>query len=810
VVTAPGADSTSKLAALTLSRLLGRCASPSPLVGAWSQSARYTVRVGTYAEWAPYDHNLPSSLSGSSWDFTILQTGGHLYVLGRNPRGAQLAVAKLLRQLGYAKLGTNPDWELTPTVGSSLAIPNNVAATAAPKVFQGIASGFIMADDDPKTGDQMASRHDEWYIANGLIDDGSYGFGHAFKAIEDFFPAEFASHSEYIGGGVVGTNDKFCLYEPGLQALIASYVLANADEDTAVFSVSSSDGSSGWSLVCSGTNEQATHTVSDRMATMANAVQAAVRTAGSPVRIGMLAYADSAAPPTITLDSDIVINWATGLIVGPYTPEQVRDGYLAKGIVDHVPYSYANIWQNSHDVANKGRACSRAELLKDVTRATTSGAIGWSGEGVNSWAPYGRWYWALAGLMVAEDCAGRFDGYPALAFPSALTEGADYYNYTAGLPAFSSDQVNKLATKALALLNAVQAAGGGTKEVNRALDLGRYAIYEHYYRAYLITTTDTTSRDAYETLLQWKFRIRERDIVSYKADYDEPDYATDRKAVAALHSLSDLTEHSAVWTDTPTTESEIRTLLATAIASNAAVPFDTRSYSDTYVHPTSLTHPSTIRGDFTEQSGDASGDLAWYYRYTTGDVLTIKAGVISQVKGPGHFRIYENDSQVTVLEFDVTEDRVNHLTGTDLPSLSSLINGKMYRIEVTNARCGITWSWTHGAQINVVSSVDKREFTATFSGYFYVDVASAAAGVLGWYAQSGTVKIFNPSNVQIFSQAASSNYYQVAITTPGVYKFTGPTSIIGLLTCSPLWAEHPSELLVPIEIAISDSLPYVA
>src|SRR5262249_16666078 len=123
--------------------------------------------------------------------------------------------------------------------------------------------------------DGGVARQADWAAANGIVDDGLWAYGHAYAAIVSADQAEFNAHPEWTGAAArSGSQVKFCVYEPGLIAAVQTYVQGQfaADGARRGASVTASDGG-GWELVCTGSNEQATSSASDRQLYLANQVQ---------------------------------------------------------------------------------------------------------------------------------------------------------------------------------------------------------------------------------------------------------------------------------------------------------------------------------------------------------------------------------------------------------------------------------------------------------------------------------------------------------------------------------------------------------
>src|SRR5215471_9316967 len=310
VVTPNGASAATVASADTLASELGRLSGSNP-TRITSSSSR-GVRVGLASEWTQNIGN---------FDWAIDTIRGIPFVLGSSDRGLQVAIRRLLYLLGHRRLTTT--WEIVPTFANTIKLPEE-RRNFGLRYLRGL--GETLANPDGGTA-QLA----DWATANGIVDDGLWAYGHAYGAIWTDNQTDFNAHPEWTGGGSTSgfLQVKFCVHEPELIATVQTYVQAQfaADSTRHGASVTASDGG-GWELVCSGTNEQATSSASDRQLFLANQVQSVL---GIDQHAMILAYSETSLPPTIEVDPNVVIVWTTAFVNGGQTPEQVRDAYQAEG-----------------------------------------------------------------------------------------------------------------------------------------------------------------------------------------------------------------------------------------------------------------------------------------------------------------------------------------------------------------------------------------------------------------------------------------------------------------------------------------------
>jgi len=774
VVTPNGASAATVASADTLASELGRLSGSTP--SRITSSSSRGVRVGLASEWT---QNI------GTFDWAIGTIRRIPCVLGSTDRGLQVAIRRLLYLLGHRRLTTA--WEIVPTFANTIPLPDE-RRNFGLRYLRGL--GETLADSDGGT-----ARLADWASANGIVDDGLWAYGHAYGAIWSANQTEFDAHPEWTGGGPTtsASQVKFCVYESGLIATVQTYVQAQFATDSTRHgaSVTASDGS-GWELVCSGTNEQATSSASDRQLFLANQVQSVL---GGDQHAMILAYSDTSLPPTITVDPNVVIVWTTAFVHGGQTPEQVRDAYQAVGALLHGPYEYPSEWVWDFDQPHVPRASRRDDLATSVARC--SGAIGWACESSAAWAISGRWYWALAGVMFGDDALGRWDSWPTLAFPSAPTEAGAWYSILDTPVSLSPDLVHRLAQAASDLIAATPV---DTDERERALDCGRYAVHLDLYRAYVVASSAATL----EPLLQWDYRIRSRDLTTYRAPYDTSTWAKDRRAVAALHGLSDLTDGTGVWADSPTTETEILDALATAIANSALIPFATVGFSEDLVRVSGLTFSAPpSKPPHLSKYQSVSG--SWWVHGSGTLTINAAGGQAAQDQGPDHFRLYDAASGTVLLDADVPEDQVARDYGVTLEA------DHLYRLEVTCAG-GVAFSWTSGFGFTLLSTELVGYFTGAgaSSVLFYVPEKTQT---VGFFAQAGTIKLYDGTGAQVGDTiVAGYDYYSVAVPQDrdgSVWEITGVNGAWGLLTVPPGFALAADELLVPREVAEADGLAVV-
>jgi hypothetical protein len=124
----------------------------------------------------------------------------------------------------------------------------------------------------------------------------------------------------------------------------------------------------------------------------------------------------------------------------------------------------------------------------------------------------------------------------------------------------------------------------------------------------------------------------------------------------------------------------------------------------------------------------------------------------------------------------------------------------------------VRFSWTRGFGFTLLSTELVGFFTGSGDAraVFYVPKGTQ---IVGFYAQAGTIALYDATGTQVGDQiAADHDYYSVAVPEGrdgSVWEITGVNGAWGLLTVPPGFALAADELLVPREVAELDALPMV-
>lgn len=783
LVTHPSAAAATVTSANLLSSELGRVYSTSAPARVSSASAD-GIRVGLAADWGV---SLPAGV-----DWSIGVDTGRGYVVGRTDRGLSTAVRRLLHLLGYRRLSTTA--ERFPALVPSLLLPTE-ARTLPLRFMQNLGNLLVNPD-------QQQGRRDAWAAQNVAPDYLLTSSGHRWAAIVAANPTQFgASHPERTGGGLTDATVKLACYDPAVQAIALADTIGQFAGGTRWGATLSASDGGGWTLA-TGTGEEVTRSPTDRVLHLGNAVQPGL---GADQHVVLLAYAEASLPPvTETVDPRIVLMPTTALLQGGQSWEDVADAFTAKGAALLACYDYQNewIWSGVQDRPGGAAASDRAWVVLTRSRLLRLNA-GYNGEDYAGNAVVGRARYAIAGYSMGDDPLDRWDEYPSALFPSAPVQRVAWFTSLESGAPFSTDLVRQLILAALDLI-AATAASAVVGEHTSALHCGRYAYSLHLLRAW--SSSQTTA--AFEALLRYLYRDRHCDEWCFMGPYSTSLWATQRKAVAALHALSDLTATSGatIWGDAQTTEPELVALLTAALPLNPAIPFTLVGFSNDYVRASGLAN-TRPRGTF--GTGTEINRAVQYWMQGSGTThIVLTGGIVRSDLGPDHVTITERASGTVLLDVDVAADGTPQ--AYDLP----LVLGSLYLVDVTS-KGGCKVAPSTGTGFWRVLDAGLGDHHAGVNAFVYVPRRSGPYGVdvFGFFANGGTISVFDRNAVRIFGPVVASQSY-LSFTIPDgvdgtVIEIVGAIGAWSPLTTPPGAALAAGEIGVPREVAVADGLPYV-
>jgi len=253
-----------------------------------------------------------------------------LYVLGATPIAVSHAVWDCLHRLGYRRFFPSKKWEIIPRHPRlALSVDDFVAPDFVFHRYSGV--GWDVENTVPL--------FKEWVERNRMTAGFDLENRHIYQAIIGKFQKEFEQHPEYYGlENGKRTSHKICIANPQVQALairFANEYLSQKPKAECV-SMEPSDGFR-W---CECEDCAALGSISDRALTLANVTARALQKDQPGKFIGMLAYNMHASPPSIRVESNVIVTLATKYATGGHSFDELRDGWRAKGASPLGIYDY--------------------------------------------------------------------------------------------------------------------------------------------------------------------------------------------------------------------------------------------------------------------------------------------------------------------------------------------------------------------------------------------------------------------------------------------------------------------------------------
>ena len=379
-------------------------------------------------------------------------------------RGANYAVARIMRELGYHRLAPHPSWEVLPTSPpQSLAL--NVDEAPAYRTRR-IWTDFKWPEA------RTSGHHEAWAFYRRLGGD-DMRCGHAYGEFVRRSKAFFAEHPEclaLVGGERKGT--KLCISNPLLRGKFAEYALAELARapSAASVSVEPSD-DDGW---CECADCAKLGTPTDRAMTLANHVAAEVRKKFPGKKVALYAYNRHSPPPNVAVDRDVVVFIATSFLTGGWTADALVPEWGRRATIGIREYYYNG---GGRCVPSAGRAANVPLIASSLPSFHANGARYVTAEIDDSWAA------GLVGFNVAAELMWNVKSDPKAvkadilqsAFPSAADEMGEFFSIIDGerkMP-LSED----LLARMYAALSAAWKRAAEPRERERVAQMIGYAKY---------------------------------------------------------------------------------------------------------------------------------------------------------------------------------------------------------------------------------------------------------------------------------------------------------------------------------------------
>ncbi len=446
-----------------------------------------------------------------------------VYVLGNSAVGVRHGVATLLHELGFRWYAPSPRWWVTPET-QRLAVDLNTVQTPAlrgRKIWYAYGTG----GDKP-----MQANYLRWANANRLGSAAPFHTGHSYGHIIRRNKEVFDQHPEYFAMLENGQRDthsglnarKFCYSNPGLIELVSADRIKlleerrKANPHEFMVSVDPSDGRG----TCHCDDCVALGTTTDRVIHLANEVAKALRQKHPDAWVGLYVYSSHRTPPTIEVEPNVYVQVAMGFNRTQYTlPELVSAWAQKVNAIGLREYYGVEAWDWGMPGRMRGAQVDYhrkwipyyAKRKLNALNAETN--ANWGGQ--------------TLGLYVASqliwdpsaDVDAMVDEYFERSFGSAAEPmRALQAKFDLGPPL----QPTTLRPMFDDLTHAFDTAGNAPSVRARIVDMMAYMHYLMLFRDLMIAESQSPERgdvyyDALGPLMEFAWRIRDRDVVHYYA-----------------------------------------------------------------------------------------------------------------------------------------------------------------------------------------------------------------------------------------------------------------------------------------------------
>jgi hypothetical protein len=806
-----------------LAAYLGRMSGASFAVV--TNAAREGVVVGVAS-----DH--PEALPGVSWSgaapadqerYILKSHAAGVWLLGATDLAVEHAVWDFLYRLGFRQFFPTPTWEIVPRQ-TNLAI--TVEADERPDYLMRTV-GYTLTDYNRGTWADWAAR-------NRMLAPLTVNCGHHYQAILAAERKTFEAHPEYLGlVGGARKSSKFCISNPDLRALVVDYAQRYFDRNTNAASISMepSDGG-GW---CECDACAALGSISDRAVTLANEVARVMGPRGKFV--GMLAYNLHAQPPSIRVESNVVVRVTTHQARGDLTLEERVRAWAGQGAVAGISEAYCTlVWDWFLPARQRG---SDLVYLRDTIPSFHSWGVrimgGWTAD---SWGPVGLGNYLLARFLwdisEADRTEALVDDFLDRCFGPARPPMERFYRL---LYRFDRDAARPVLCEHLLgqmyrLLAEARALAPDNETRRRVDDLVLYTRYVELFFSYQNARNEevapsTTDLDraifgggdqepvqvkgqrqrAFEELIRFTYRIRKTEMVQSMSVYSTV-HTFDDQVFIPREAGWGVPEDKNPWkTSAPFAESEMTRLLADGVANNPLLDFEPIPFTANLVPAESLNlAPAPAGTPGTPNRQRPQRFYTWVDQAPGVVRVTATCGLYDKGRGPVKLALY------SPLATDA-EGAPVPVSATNAPP-----DGQPHAVELPTPHAGLHWveAMTLGDRVKVdidgpcvlESGIESPGHwpVGGWSLYFYVPRGTAR---VAGYAAEPTGRLLDAEGREVFAfqSLGKPGYFSVAVPRGQdgkAWKFTGVTGQRLLMTVPPFLARRPEDLLLPEEVVERD------
>jgi hypothetical protein len=484
--------------------------------------------------------------------FYIKATMQSVFIGSKSIAGLRNGVYWYLHYLGFRYYFPSESWHVIPRLNTPY---KPVEKTEVPSFYHRRIWYAYGTDSEKADAD-----YKKWFAAN-LQGGEEINAGHSYGGIVNRNKKVFQEHPEYfaqkVSKGSLPGNPKFEVGNENLVQLVikdAFQQSENAINKTGrapnMISMDPSDGggfsTSPASLKIGGPSEQAFY--------LANRVAKAIRQKYPSVKVGMYAYNQHAAPPSFSLEPNIVVLIATAMNQSAMRTDELIDAWRKKGVTVGIrDYFGVMAWDWDMPGQPKGSKLGSVKKLEDyyengIRLFTAETNIGWISRGLGHYiASQLLWNADVDPQSIREEFIVQMFGKAASQMKKLYDAWEDY------------KQPVPLDGDLLSWYNIIEEADKSENDSKVQQRINQVKQYLHYVYLFKEWKKSSSDNDLI-TLLNYAYRIKDDGIV---ASYP----LARRLANAAVKGKEAMrfTDKNALWkrNNNPVSQNEINTNFAT-------------------------------------------------------------------------------------------------------------------------------------------------------------------------------------------------------------------------------------------------------
>ncbi len=720
--------------------------------------------------------------------YTITSSDTDVEVVGGSDLAVQHAVWDLLYRLGYRQYFATANWEIVPKLD---AIEVDFDVDEEPdyrsrRVWYGYG-----------TNSWNVEQYERWVARNRMGGAFELRTGHAWGGIMRRHADEFAAHPEWlalIDGERVEPSEaaKFCVSNEALRKLVVQDVLAQADADPGLDSISldPTDGR-GW---CECQACAAIGSPSNRVILLANEAAAALEDAGhSRMWIGTYAYAGHARAPTIKPHPKVIVSVATAF--SDRTADELLAEWDEAGVNQVGIREYHSVVTWDRNLPGRSRASNSEYLLETIPKFHGYGARFYSSESGDSWAAHGLGHFLSARLLWDVSEAERFDQifnrFIEDCFGDAAAPMRSYFELVDGAnnPLLSKDLIGRM-------YRLIQEARRMTSDAGVIARLNDLALFTRYVE--LMYAYRQGGAEEGIAVMQFAWKIRLTGMVHSYALYRDIPHRDKRIVVPEGAGANDRGSHP--WkADADFTDADVEQLISRGIAANPLFDFTPRTFSGD-LRPAGLGSGDLPLGSFGPRDRYDQSWLIW--RDEPGAVaFQAQTGVIPSYREVRD-TVFELHTIGQPIDGAVDEVHVRPDGETHDVTLETGVSG-LHRL--TSADAGAMTTLTFPDEMHVTREMSSDSPLHVNAGTRVVFYVPSGTEKIGGFAETDKPRVYPVGARWNEGRSVGPGYFTIDVP-PGqdgmcwqIEVRSGGSKMM-LMTVPPYVARRPDQLLLPQEV----------